>query len=832
MAFVNGGAVVSCGNVVIGPTAGSMLMSGNPSGVSFQEGPLSITGNLVKPVFVKSVRALSSTRIRVEFSRAVLSNSALADINNYALRGINTGFDVTLESVLVPNGATVTTVDLVVSEMTAWDSVYAATYLLSINASSIDLGPQLVADWDMELPTSGNWIQHLSTTVNKVAGAPSGLGARVIEFNGGVVTLAGVKQPNILAVGAYYRFSVYWRNSNLVARPCVAFSNNAAPNTGLPTLPAQTFLLGNQFDTAFKYVQVDIAATMTGLFIGRDGNGAASSAQFDEMSARRWLGTGGSVIEITDSEGVAVVSDPFGFVGKGIAPTIVVAYATNKNTIIVQFSEPILDLGAVRTVGAYTANLGLTITAVMDVGVDSVTLKTSNQTAGQLYTLTLTGNWYDTSMNVLVNPTNTPVLGFVTPAATEALLTLNMYNFIIAGIRDADQTDEGARFIERFVMGPQAIWASIISTIFDIPKIWSASDCPDELLQFLKRIVGWTPDTDTITEALDFATLRRLIAASVRFWKTRGPESSIEDLLQLTTAARSYVNNWFQLRFILDEVLNGEEHGTGTDPWLLSTPGEGSDEYTYNIRIVDDGTLDHQLVRDIAKLTRPSGERVLITYLGFLDRFEVDGDLTQWSFPNVTGITHQAIGGALHFQYSGSGQEYAFANLETSQDWSNYVVSWLFKSSFNQCEFIFYGTGDPTVNGGLIDYYFARIYFENDPTFPNQITLAVRIAGSVTTLATTNFLTNFGERFIAGVTHALRVEITPNTTGSATNSIKVYIDAELVLQTTDSTFSRGTIGLNVRTDLSPEAKSFDLLETEMFFLPMDSDYIDLGNVSG
>lgn len=831
MAFVNGGAVVSCGNVAIGPTSGSMLLGSPAGGTVINLGPVRITGNLVKPVTIKTVRAISSTRIRVEFSRAVLNNIGLADPANYAVKGINSGADVAITGIDVPNGTTVTTVDILVSEMTAWDFIYPATYLVSINSSSIVLGPQLVADWDMEKPASLDWVQHLSTTVNKVAGAPSGAGARVIEFNGGVPTLAGVKQPNLFAIGAYYRFSAYWRNSNFVAKPCIAFSDNVLPNTGNPTTFGQAFLLGTQFDTAFRYVQVDIAAAQTGLFIGRDGNGAPSSAQFDEVSARRWLGSGGGTTEVTDAQGVAVVSDPFGFLGVGIAPKIRVAYATDKNTIVVQFTERILDLGSIRTVGAYTANLGLTIQAILDVEVDTVTLKTSNQTAGQLYTLTLTGTWYDASLNPLVSPSNTPVLGFVAPAVTEALLTLNMYNFLIAGIRDADQTEQGAKFIERFVQGPQTIWAAIVKTIFDIPKIWSASDCPDELLQFLKRIVGWTPDTDSITEALDFATLRQLIAASVAFWKTRGPESSVEDLLRITTASRSYVQNWFQLRFLLDEVYLGEEHGTGTDPWLLSVPGEGDpDAWTYNIRIVDDGSLDRQLVRDVAKLTRPVGERVLITYLGFLDRFETDGDLTQWSFPNTTGITHTAVGGALHFQYNGSNSEYAFVNSDAAQSWSSYVVSWTFKTSFNQTEFIFYGTGDPNVNNGLIDYYFVRLYFERDLTLPNQITLAKRVAGVASTLVLTNFLTNFGERLLADVTYTLRVEVCPITPSSSSNSINVYIDGVLVLSTTDSVFSQGTIGLNVRTDQGPTLTTFDLLELEMFYLPRSFDFIDLGNV--
>lgn len=829
MAFVNGGAVVSCGNVDMN-TSGSMLLGSSAGGGSINNGPVRIVGNLVKPVAVKSVRAVSSTRLRVEFNRAVKNNSGLADPANYAIKAINSGVEVAIAGIDVPNGTLVTRVDILVSEMTTWDFIYAATYLLSINSSSIDLGPQLVSDWDMEKPLSGDWTQHLATPVNKVAGSPSGNGARVIEFNGGAPTLAGVKQSNLFFIGAYYRFSAYWRNSNLVAQPCVAWADNAAPNLGNPTsFPGTSFLLGTQFDTSFRYVQIDIAAAQTGLFIGRNGNGAPSGAQFDEVSARRWIGTGGGAIEITDDEGVAVVSDPFGFTGVGVAPKVLVAYATDQNTVIVQFTERILDLGSVRTVGAYTANLGLTIQAVMDVSVDSVTLKTSNQTAGQLYTLTLTGSWYDTAMNPLASPTNTPVLGFVTPAATKALLTLKMYNFLIMGLRDADQTDEGARFIERFVEGPQVIWDSIVKTIFDIPKLWSVSDCPDELLQFLKRIVGWTQDTDSITEALDFATLRRLIATSVRFWKTRGPESSVEYLLQLTTAARSYVQNWFAIRFILDEVYMGEEHGPGTDPWLLSTPFEGEpDAWTYNIRIVDNGSLDRTLVREIAKLTRPIGERVLITYLGFLDRFETDGDETQWAFaPSLQ--THEVVDGSLTWTSTvvSTESQRSLVTNDGNQDWSSYVVSWTFKTTITVVRLLFYAVGDPTIPASVGDHYMVEFHTSEQLVTPNVILLRKSVAEVRTTLAVLDVKAVYGLDIVPGVTYTIRVEVSPTTPGASENCINIYWEGEQVISySLDSTFSQGTIGV---APVSSEVGYFELKEVEMFFLPAVSEGIDLGN---
>ena len=294
MAFVNGGAVVSCGNVVIGPTAGSMLL-GSSAGVTgtSDQGPVRLIGNLVKPVTIKTARAVSSTRIRIEFSRSVKNNSGLADPANYALKGINTGADVAILGVDVPNGTLVTAVDLLTSEMTQWDGVSAATYLLAINSNIIALGPQLVVDGNMELAGVVNWPAYLGATLVKVAGSPSGAGTQVLEVQGGT-TLAGAKQLNTFAVGAFYRVAAWWRNSLLTAAPAIGF--------GSPTLLSQCFLSGNSGQTSFGFHSVDIAATAADLFVGRDGGGSASRAQLDEVSAQRWMSAGGGAIEVRVAE--------------------------------------------------------------------------------------------------------------------------------------------------------------------------------------------------------------------------------------------------------------------------------------------------------------------------------------------------------------------------------------------------------------------------------------------------------------------------------------------------------------------------------------------------
>jgi phage tail-like protein len=837
MAFVNGGATVSCGNVAFS-TAGSLRL-GSPAGPSgtAQLGPVAITGNLVKPVFIQEVRVLTSTKIRVTFSRAVLNNAALTDPANYAVKGVNIAAAVAVQSVLAPSGPTVLYVDIVVSEMTAWDNVAPITYLVSINANTIALGPQLVADWDMELANTAQWPAYLGATLNKVAGAPAGSGARVISIET-VTTFAGARQLGIFAVGGYYRVSAWWRNSLLSAVPAIGM--------GAPASTAQCFLVGLASQTSFVFRSIDIQATAADLVIGRNGAGGAARAEFDNVSVQRWLPSGGGALKITDAEGVQVVTDPKDFIGKGIAPKILVAYAADRNTIVVQFTEAILDLGSVRTAAAYTANLGLTIQSVASVGVDSVTLKTSNQTAGQLSPLTLTGTWYDTAMNALLAPVGTPVLGFVTPAVTSALLTLRMYNFLIAGIRDADQTDVGARFIERFLEGPQSVWDAIVKTIFDIPKIWSTTDCPDDLLQYLKRIVGWTPDTDSITEALDFAGLRRLIASSVRFWKTRGPEESIEDLLRLTTAARSYVLNWFDVRALLDETLLGEEHGVGTDLWLEAVPGEGADAWTYNIRIVDNGDLNRVLVRDIAKLTRPTGERVLITYLGFLDRFDDEGDETQWLFSDPSGgvISHEVADGALQITQATnfSALQYAFGigpSADTSFDWSNYSVSWTITHTCDILRLIFYSTFDPD-DVDLFDAYYFEIRHETyeGGGAKNLISLNWVTGGSGTGQigGFVNTLTTFGEPIVAGVKYTWRVVVTPVSAGSSVSNVKLYWDGTLVFEadTSGAILQKGNVGVGFfptgNFGGNPPARYLDLHECEMFFLPGQTDFIDLGGV--
>lgn len=404
----------------------------------------------------------------------------------------------------------------------------------------------------------------------------------------------------------------------------------------------------------------------------------------------------------------------------------------------------------------------------------------------------------DTAGNLL-NTQTSPMIGFIPAGAADDALSLRIYPFLIEVIREEDQ-NSGNRFVERFLEGPQAMWDSIDARIKAIPTLWSVTDIEDQYLIYLKWIVGWTSELDFITDDLDAATLRRLIAASVPFWKIRGTEDSMVDILRLTTAARLRVWNWFDLRWILGETAVGEDW-QGYDPWMLSLPGPPEyDENRMNLRIVDDGTLNRRLVRNLVKITRPGGERITISYIAFLDQFIVDDDDSQWDH-NVLGSTTVASG----FMRL-SDQQDAVANAPGADDWLNYT--WTARVR-----------GDGFVQAyrtASTDYYFVRFDVTN-----NLIELGYFLAGAPTTLGTVDMEASFGAFLDPDLFYAIRMEVMPE---AGATRIRVFWDANPVFSVLDPTHAQGSIGF-----ASLAGQDFDVADVEAFFNPLEEDIIDINS---
>ena len=477
---------------------------------------------------------------------------------------------------------------------------------------------------------------------------------------------------------------------------------------------------------------------------------------------------------------------------------------------------------------------------------------------------------------------------------------LDIYRFIIFEIRKQDLQGSprpGSLFLKRYLEGFNRVWQQVVSDIQRVPQLWSVEDIRDAHLQFLKTIVGWTdaPLLKKITEAISDASLRRLIAVSGRLWKTRGPESSIIDVLSLLTVARLRIWNWFDFRWVLDETELGEEH-EGRDPWMIDLPstvqqellidqstffnlatgnavsavvplsvagaakagdvfkvtsgpqngnkaailsivGAGpttinlvqdpltnhftgayaaasweiiderfqpDDAYRSNLRIVDDGTLDRTLVKRVLRLMRATGERFDITYLSFLDLFSVEADDSQWEpLPSGNLVVED---GLLKLNVTAISEE-TFAIVQEAFGWTEYVFSARVRGN----------SGVAAARWGMMFYrssasnYYAFLL----DTFNQELILRKVVAGVPTTI-TTVLLNSIGFPIASNQFYTLRASIVDE---GATNRIQLFADGFLLVSTTDSAHSDGTVGFAHDTNASIE---IDEVEVAEIFKGVDS----------
>jgi len=406
----------------------------------------------------------------------------------------------------------------------------------------------------------------------------------------------------------------------------------------------------------------------------------------------------------------------------------------------------------------------------------------------------------DLAYNELANGATGQMLGYVEPPVEDEALDLDIYRFILNGIRIEDQKD--VLFLRRYLQGPQQVWNRIQEIIFSIKNLWSTVDCPDEYLQYLKNIVGWTVELEPITDELDDDTLRRLIAVSWAIWKQRGSEDAMIEVLELLVTTRMRLWNWFDFRWVLGETELSEEH-EGTDPWMIDLPVDGGrDEYYSNLRIVDDGYLNRTLVRNIVKLMRPVGERYEISYIDFLDLFRI-ADSSQWVIAEGTVVIEDGVAKFL----DDTQPESMYTSYLASASWEDYVASWRIKGTTN----------------GASDSYGAGFYLQDEDngyavalnTITQSVTLYRVVGGVYTPLVSASYL------LFDDVYNTIRVQVTPE---GATNRIKVYVDGNLKINTTNDEYTEGRVGVFHTTGATIQTD-----EVEMFQLPMDTELIDINS---
>ncbi len=409
----------------------------------------------------------------------------------------------------------------------------------------------------------------------------------------------------------------------------------------------------------------------------------------------------------------------------------------------------------------------------------------------------------DLAYNALASPSTAQMLGWTAPAAGPQEYGLDIYRFILASIRKEDE--KAILFLKRFLQGPQTLWESIQSRVFAMQTLWDVAHVDDEFLPYLQNIVGWTGELTAITDALDVATLRRLIATSIALWRERGPEDAMIDVLRLTTTAQARIWNWFDYRWILDETQLGEEH-QGRDPWMIELPGSsGMDEYRSNLRIVDDGTLDRVLVVNLIKLMRAVGERIEIAYIDFMDLFTIDGDDAKWTVPAGTLVVSD---GTAKLE-DDSIEELVVADNEPSE-WSDYVLFGRVKGTSTGGDFGLAFYNDGTADNG----YYAALDLAT-----NRVKL-LRVIAGVQSIYTSVPYRDWGV-LRPDVYYGLRVQATAE---GATQRLKVYVDGDEIINGTQPTYSSGTYGIWHEVGATVECD-----EVELFRVPLETELVDINS---
>lgn len=789
MALISEGATINLGISILARLHGNLA-----TGALVSVGPISMSGALGRPFVIQNVRMLTPTRVRIDFERPVNNDEGLADLRNYMIQNSAGSVPLKILAVDVPNEFPAHFVTLIVSPATKG----VGNYLLSVNSGTLMLGPEIMIDGSMEAVGIAAWTPD-NATVTKQPGDPGELGGdqvlQVVDIAAGV---GDAQQQHDLSIGAY-RVSGQVRSTDGLTAPFL----DILPSSGPPTT-----IFSGTTSTAWASFQRDFSLTTTGLQEIRLGSTEVTghpTAQFDNISLRKWISSRDGITLITAADdGTPVDSAPKFFDGLGNIPHVRAAIATSLTSGRLIFDEPMLEGGDILKSATYSFDLGLTF--VSTDGLDGATLQffTSGQVPGQLYELAIDGALFDNFLNILDVPTTTPFLGFIEKPPKDKRLNLVMYNFLLKALRNEDA--KSGLFLKRYFDGPQLIWGNTVDNIFRLPDLWSAIDAPDYALPFLKRIVGWTRQYDGITNPLSAPVLRRLIASSAAFWKERGPEGSIEDILTLVTAARCYVRSWFDLRAIVGETQVGED-ADGIDLYLLQNAEDGGlDPFTYDVRIVDDaGALDRALVRGLVQLTRPYGERVNIFYLAFLDQFESDGDDGQW----ITGTGVVANG--VYRLVPGDGLSKVLAL--NALDWNNYSATWKMRGT-GKFRLFFYEVG-------VGDYYCLEVALQSSGTNPNTIKLIKAVASTETTIGNVGVLTAFGVHLYDNTFYSFRIEVTNG--GTDVNAIRVYLDAEQVLAIEDSDQAEGSIGFQSLSGF------VELSQAEVFLLPMQSELVDINS---
>ena len=140
------------------------------------------------------------------------------------------------------------------------------------------------------------------------------------------------------------------------------------------------------------------------------------------------------------------------------------------------------------------------------------------------------------------------------------------------------------------------------------------------------------------------------------------PKNAIRTVYSQWTGTKNvcYVNDAFGQDLPI-ETDNLNNFKVGVDP----------DEFSSDLYVVDDGSLDRDLVQNLVKVMRPAGERFFIRWMDFIDTFKHTYDI--WT--SISG-NYSIDETNKWMQLDGSSQ--VLSNMPNDSEWQNIIKQWKF----------------------------------------------------------------------------------------------------------------------------------------------------------
>ena len=844
MAFVDG--VAEGVLAIVGSAKGSMIMQGGPA-----EGVLAIVGSadLAPTIYITNVRAISSTRLRVDFSGILDNNSALLSAANYTIGG--DGYAVNVLSVYVSDTEYPTTIDLIVSEMTD-----GASYTLSVG-SAVTAGGYPVLETP-EAFTGKGTVPEIEVIIATSATTVE------VRFTESVKDTGGIRDA-----------STYTFTDSLTVEEVTSVLGNIVTLKTVTQTEAHLYTLtvdGTIYDLAGNALTVPVDSNMLGYLE------PAAAVEALQLKAYDFLGqnlrdedqTKGRKFLERYYEGIQEV---WKTINTGILEIPNLWSPVDIPARLVQYLAPIVgwngDLADIPT-RLDTSTLRRLIESSSafwnsrgpeDAIEDIIRLCTGARAEVK--------NYFD--FRWIVDETHLGVEKDSFDPWTISRAPYDSEEITLGGLEICEDTNPYA--IAMGAMDALVVFVAMEDyreeTQFQPSPIDSLKFCGLDMnhagfttssdgklrtdVYWIRHVAGrtgnleWTIEADQVNvfaqRVSDFRTLSvsrgktTPVAPStyqtVRDLIESGEKDSVLSVCTCSSSEFGISANEETTELYRDDNVSvgvGYTPGFGgrTTPSFECHGGSGfhlvqilsasmrgdysglrsGGEYEYQIRVVDDGTIDKILVRKLALLTRPSNERVEIFYLGFLDRFTTDADESQWT--EETG--NATVDGGTMTLSAGTNTS-VYVSVSDSEVWSNYVASWRVKGS-DEFELLFYRSTED-------DQYFVRVTtagYTGGGSY-GKIELYSNVAGTPTQIQSVTL--PYGFAFEDDVYHTIRVEVDRYITQ---NEIRVFLDAEQIMSEVDNDHSSGTIGIRNHVTAANEVVADEI---EMFFLPAATDFIDI-----